>query len=63
MKKLSKKNLVAKFHGEMSKSLEHGHIKILTEAEIDGLKNETVYFPFLNYLIKMGSSTQKQRTY
>ena len=61
VKKLEKKNLLNKFHEEMEKSLNEGHIKILSEKEIEQLKDTPVYFPFLNYQIKAGSSTQKLR--
>ena len=61
VKKLEKKNLLEKFHDEMQKSLKQGHIKILSEKEIEQLKDTPVYFPFLNYQTKSSSSTQKLR--
>jgi hypothetical protein len=59
--RLRNRNLVAPFHHEILKSIEEGHMKILSFQEQTSILKEYHAFAGLNYALKDSSLTQKCR--
>ena len=59
--KLHKRGLASKFHDEIEKSINDGHIEILTSQRESEILSQSHCFAFLNYAKKASSSSQKIR--